>query len=122
MSGVFVALAENFAVVQPSLGAALCVLGAALAAIGTVGVLRFPDFYTRLHAASVTDTSSATTMLIGMALLSPDWLTVFKLAVIWVCLFLATPTATHAVANAAYTAGLQPWTRASAKEEEGETR
>ena len=46
--------------VRPLIGAALCLLGASLAVIGTVGVLRFPDFYTRLHATSVTDTSSAT--------------------------------------------------------------
>ena len=37
----------------PAIGAALCLTGGLLAIIGTVGVLRFPDVYTRLHAASV---------------------------------------------------------------------
>ncbi|MEL7540417.1 MAG: monovalent cation/H(+) antiporter subunit G, partial [Pseudomonadota bacterium] len=45
---------------RPVLGSALMLVGAVLAVIGTVGVLRFPDFYTRLHAASVTDTAAAT--------------------------------------------------------------
>lgn len=95
-------------VVKPILGALLCLVGAALAVIGTVGVLRFPDFYTRLHAASVTDTGAATITLVGMALLAPTWLIVFKLAAIWLFLFLTGPTGSHALANAAHTAGLQP--------------
>ena len=94
--------------IKPILGALLCLIGASLAVIGTVGVLRFPDFYTRLHAASVTDTGAATIAIVGMALLAPSWLIVFKLAAIWLFLFLTGPTGSHALANAAHTAGLQP--------------
>ncbi|MGB3625895.1 MAG: monovalent cation/H(+) antiporter subunit G [Henriciella sp.] len=94
--------------IKPILGALLCLVGAVLAIIGTVGVLRFPDFYTRLHAASITDTGAATILLVGMALLAPSWLIVFKLAAIWLFLFLTGPTGSHALANAAHTAGLQP--------------
>lgn len=101
-------LAEALLALRPALGAALCLLGAWLAVIGTAGVLRFPDFYTRLHAASVTDTSGATALLAGMALLAPDWIVVAKLAAIWLFLFITGPTATHAAANAAHTAGLEP--------------
>ena len=93
---------------KPVLGSFLCLAGAVLAIIGTVGVLRFPDFYTRLHAASITDTAAATLLLVGMALLAPTWLVVFKLAAIWLFLFLTGPTGSHALANAAHTAGLQP--------------
>ena len=64
---------------KPALGALLCLVGGVLAIIGTVGVLRFPDFYTRLHAASITDTSAATIAIVGMMLLAPSWLIVFKL-------------------------------------------
>ena len=101
-------LLEIVMAVKPVLGAALCLVGGILAIIGTVGVLRFPDFYTRLHAASVTDTSAATLTLVGMALLAPSWLIVFKLTAIWLFLFLTGPTGSHALANAAHTAGLQP--------------
>ena len=89
-------------------GAFLCLVGAALCVIGTIGVLRFPDFYTRLHAASITDTSGATLVLLGMAFLAPHWLVVTKLFAIFVFLFLTSPTAGHALANAAHTAGVQP--------------
>lgn len=94
--------------VKPWIGGLLCVIGALLALIGSVGVLRFPDFFTRLHAASVTDTAGATLALVGMAFLAPSWLIVFKLAAIWLFIFLTSPTGSHALANAAHTAGLQP--------------
>lgn len=93
---------------RPALGSALLLVGAVLAVIGTIGVLRFPDFYTRLHAASVTDTAAATLAIVGMALLAPSLAVVVKLAVVWLFLFLTGPTSSHALANAAHTAGLQP--------------
>ena len=99
---------EFIMMVKPVIGAALCLIGALLSIVGTVGVLRFPDFYTRLHAASVTDTGAVTVAIAGMMLLAPDWLIVFKLLAVWVFLFMTGPTAGHALANAAYTAGLQP--------------
>jgi len=94
--------------IKPVLGVALCLIGAVLAIIGTVGVLRFPDFYTRLHASSITDTAAVTVAVAGMLLLSPDWLVAFKLLAVWLFLFLTGPTAAHALANAAHTAGLEP--------------
>ncbi|MEM9740755.1 MAG: monovalent cation/H(+) antiporter subunit G [Pseudomonadota bacterium] len=99
---------EFWAVVRPLLGGALCLLGATLTLVGTLGVLRFPDFYTRLHAASVTDTAGASFLIIGMALMAPHWLVLMKLVAIWVFLFLTSPTASHAIANAAHVAGLEP--------------
>ena len=101
-------LSEYFEASRHYIGGALCLTGAFLAIIGTIGVLRFPDFYTRLHAASVTDTSAATTMLLGMALMSDHWMVLVKLAVIWLFLLFTGPTSSHAVANAAHTAGLEP--------------
>ncbi len=108
---------QGFEVLRPWFGGALCPLGATLAVIGSIGSLRFPDFYTRLHAASVTDTGAVTVMLVGMAFLSPHWLVFSKLIVIWVFLFLTGPTASHAIANAAHTAGLQPLIGAEATAE-----
>lgn len=51
MADLVVSIAEWWQVVRFPLGAALCLGGALLCVVGTVGVLRFPDFYTRLHAA-----------------------------------------------------------------------
>jgi len=101
-------LIEIWNAFRPALGSAVLLVGAVLAVIGTVGVLRFPDFYTRLHAASVTDTAAATLAIVGMALLAPSLAVVVKLAVVWLFLFLTGPTSSHALANAAHTAGLQP--------------
>ena len=94
---------------RPWIGGALCLLGGGLAIVGAIGMLRFPDFYTRLHAASITDTGAVLTLLFGMMLLSPDWLVVVKLLAIAIFMFLTGPTASHAIANAAHTAGLQPY-------------
>ena len=91
------------------LGAILCLFGGIATVIAAVGVLRFPDFYTRMHAASVTDSLGALTLLVGMAFLAPSFPIVVKLALIGLFLVLTGPTSTHAMANAAYTAGLEPW-------------
>lgn len=76
--------------------------------IGAAGVMRFPDFYSRLHAAGITDTLGAGLMLLGLMLQAESLQGVAKLALIGLFLFLTSPTATHALANAAYTAGLEP--------------
>jgi len=97
-----------FQAVRPVVGGGLCILGGALAIVGSIGVLRFPDFYTRLHAASVTDTGAVLALLFGMAFLSPHWLVLIKLLAVAIFLFLTGPTASHAIANAAHTAGVEP--------------
>ena len=75
---------------------------------GAIGVIRMPDFYTRMHAAGVTDTLGAELIILGLILQAPDWQTVAKLALVGLLLFLTSPTATHAVANAAHRAGQMP--------------
>ena len=108
MADTLANLHQFFELVRYPAGSALCLAGAILCVIGTIGVMRFPDFYTRMHAASITDTSGGTVILVGMALMAPDWAVVVKLGVIFWLMFLTSPTASHAVANAAHTAGLQP--------------
>jgi multicomponent Na+:H+ antiporter subunit G len=76
--------------------------------VGAIGVLRFPDFYTRLHAAGVTDTLGAELMLLGLMLQADSIQSALKLGLIGVFLFITSPTSTHALANAAFTAGLEP--------------
>ncbi len=76
--------------------------------IGCIGLVRFPDFYTRLHPAGVTDTAGAELILIGMMLQAPSWLIVAKLGFIAVFLLLTSPVATHAIAHAAWVSGLAP--------------
>ncbi len=75
---------------------------------GTLGVLRLPDFYTRIHAAGMTDTLGAEMVLFGLIVQAGFSQMGLKLLLISFLLLLTSPTATHAVANAAYRAGLKP--------------
>jgi multicomponent Na+:H+ antiporter subunit G len=86
----------------------LILIGLFFVIVGAIGVLRFPDFYTRLHAAGVTDTLGAELVILGLIVRSDALIDVAKLALIGLFLFLTSPTSTHAVANAAYTAGVEP--------------
>jgi multicomponent Na+:H+ antiporter subunit G len=83
------------------------VLGSGFAIVGAIGLLRLPDFYTRIHAAGVTDTMGAALVLIGCAVQSGLNLVTVKLAMIWVFIYLTGPAATHALGKAAYAAGVQ---------------
>lgn len=75
---------------------------------GTLGVLRLPDFYTRLHAAGMTDTLGAELILLGLIIQSGFTQMSLKLLMVAFFLLLTSPTATHAIAYAAYKAGLNP--------------
>jgi len=76
--------------------------------IGAFGLVRMPDFYTRVHAASVTDTVGAGLLLLGMALQAGFSLVTVKLLMIALLLLFANPTATHALVKAALARGLAP--------------
>lgn len=87
---------------------ALLVLGGFLCVSGSVGLLRFPDFFTRMHAASVTDTLATGMILVGLMFQAPTWIVFGKLFMILVFVLLTGPTAGHALAKAALHSGLKP--------------
>lgn len=76
--------------------------------VGGVGALRMPDFYTRMHAAGVTDTLGTILVLVGVILQSGLSLATVKLLAIAAFLLLTCPTAAYALANAARLSGLSP--------------
>ena len=82
--------------------------GSASIVIAALGLVRLPDFYTRLHAGGVTDTLGAELLIIGMAIHAGFTLITVKLVIIGMFLFFTGPTSTHATANAAWVAGLKP--------------
>ena len=84
-------------------------LGALLLISGSVGLLRFPDFYTRMHAAGVTDTLAAALTIFGLMLLAGWNIVLIKLILILLFIFLTGPTASHALAKAAQHGGLKPF-------------
>lgn len=83
---------------------------------GSIGILRFPDFYSRLHPAGKLDTMGLLMSMTGMALyVLHDFslaalLTALKIMLIVVFVFITSPTATHAILDAGVRAGLEPWT------------
>lgn len=88
---------------------ALCLLsGSFLCLSGGVGIIRFPDFYTRMHAVGVTDTLGAGMILIGLMLQNPDSLVIIKLLLILVMTLFISPVASHALAKAAFRNDLAP--------------
>jgi multicomponent Na+:H+ antiporter subunit G len=90
------------------IGWALILGGGAFVVIGAVGLIRMPDLFTRLHAASVGDTFGAGLMLLGMMVMAGLSLVTLKLLFLLLFLWFAGPVATHALARAALLAGLKP--------------
>ncbi len=87
----------------------MCIVaGGVFCVIGAFGLVRMPDFYTRVHAASITDTVGAGLLLLGMALQAGFSLVTAKLLMIGLLLLFANPTATHALVKAALARGLAP--------------
>ncbi len=76
-------------------------IGSFLCLSGGIGILRFPDFYTRMHAVGVTETLATAMILIGLILYNPDFLVDVKLVIILLMTLFISPTAGHALANAA---------------------
>lgn len=84
------------------------VLGSFFCVVGGIGLIRMPDFYTRVHAASVTETLGAGLILLGLLLQAGFTLVGAKLLMIGLLVFFVSPTATHALARAGMARGLCP--------------
>ena len=83
-------------------------LGSFFAITGGIGLIRFPDFFSRLHPAGVTDTLGAALILIGLMFQAGLNLISVKLLFILAFLLLTSPTATHALAKSALHGKLKP--------------
>lgn len=84
------------------------VAGGFFCLVGGIGLLRMPDFYTRMHAASVTETLGAGLILLGLLIQAGITLVGAKLLMIGLLIFFTSPAASHALAKAALSRGLQP--------------
>ena len=86
---------------------------------GSVGILRFPDFYSRLHPAGKLDTAGQLLMMSAIALYVlqtfslHNFLVAVKIVLIVIFVYITSPTATHAIVDAGVRAGLKPWTKES---------
>ena len=98
----------NGALLIEALSWLLILSGSIFLVIGAFGMVRFPDFWSRLHALSVLDSAGVLLLLAGLCIQGGWSLITAKLIVIAVFLLLTGPTATHALANAALVSGLRP--------------
>ena len=97
----------------------VCIIGGSFfMVVSAIGILRFPDFWSRVHAVSVGDSGGMILLIAGMCLHSGLTLITVKLIAIGVFLFITGPTATHAVANAALVTGWRPRSSNGLKPEE----
>ncbi len=87
-----------------------CLIGGSVfSLIGLIGVIRFPDVYTRMHAASLVETLGVGLILLGLVFQAGLSLISVKLALIFIFLFFTNPTTTHALARALNHAGIKPY-------------
>lgn len=109
-----------FDVFLKSAAITLSFLGMFFFLVGTVGIIRLPDFFSRVHPATKCDTLGAGSILVGLAVLeklSPEGLKIIALVGL---VLLTSPTVGHALSRAAYKTGLVPWTIRDRNREEPE--
>jgi multicomponent Na+:H+ antiporter subunit G len=87
----------------------LLLVGAFFMLAGTIGFLRFPDFYSRMHATGKCDTLGEGLMLVALIVYGGATFVSVKILFLILFILLANPTSTHAIAKAAYDVGLEPW-------------
>lgn len=89
----------------------LLLAGAIFFLAGTIGLLRFPDVYTRLHALTKADNLGLGLLLAGLALQAESWMVVARLLLIWLLILLASSSVAHLVARTAQQRGIKLWKR-----------
>ena len=101
--------------VAETIGMIVVLAGIFFLMMATLGILRFPDFFTRMHAAGKCDTLGSLLVLLGLASINgfdPNNLQAsLKIVFIAVFVFLTSPTATHAIARAAFKNKMPMWTK-----------
>lgn len=101
------------------LGIASVIAGAFFLLTGGIGLIRFPDFYSRNHATGKSDTLGIMLVIFGLMLIEGFTLNSAKLLFALIFVFLTNPAGTHALANAALHSGLKPWFRKDKRKEDG---
>lgn len=94
-----------------SLGILIMLLGLPFFLSGTIGLLRFPDIYTRLHALTKADNLGLGLIILGLILQAEEWTAIGKLLFIWILVLIASSACSHLVARSALQKKIPPWTR-----------
>lgn len=96
--------------VRDSICVVLAMLGALFFLVGTVGLLRLPDFFCRTHAATKCDTVGAGSLLLALAIITGTPSAVAKIVLLALLVLVTSPTTGHSLARAAHRTGLTIWT------------
>jgi multicomponent Na+:H+ antiporter subunit G len=91
------------------IGYGLILLGMPFFLAGTIGLLRFPDVYTRLHALTKADNIGLGLITMGVLLQASSLSIIFKLLSIWLLILIASATTCHLIARTAIKRGVKPW-------------
>lgn len=91
------------------LSTVLLVIGAAFFLAGTVGLLRFPDVYTRLHALAKVDNLGLGFTVLGLLIQAPGLVVALKLILVWLLALVASSTVSYLIARRAFDKGIVPW-------------
>lgn len=91
--------------------AALLIIGCLFFLAGTVGLLRFPDVFTRLHALTKADNVGLGLIVAGLALQAVSWTIAIKMLLIWLLVMLAGASVSYLIAQGALQRGMRPWKR-----------
>jgi multicomponent Na+:H+ antiporter subunit G len=89
--------------------AALITVGVVFFIAGTMGLLRFPDLFTRLHALTKADNLGLGFIVAGLALYSGSGMVTIKLVLIWLLVMMSSAVASPFIAQAALRKGIKPW-------------
>jgi multicomponent Na+:H+ antiporter subunit G len=89
--------------------AALITVGVVFFIAGTMGLLRFPDLFTRLHALTKADNLGLGFIVAGLALYSGSGMVTIKLVLIWLLVMMSSAVASHLISQAALRKGIKPW-------------
>jgi multicomponent Na+:H+ antiporter subunit G len=92
------------------LSAVLILSGSVFFLAGTVGMLRFPDVFSRLHALTKGDNVGLGLTVLGLAVRAESVAAVGKLFLVWTLVLLAGATASHLIARSSLRRGIKPWT------------
>jgi multicomponent Na+:H+ antiporter subunit G len=95
--------------IRNALTIVLAVFGALFFLVGTLGLLRLPDFFCRTHAATKCDTIGAGSLLVALSVYNGLDASTWKILALAALVLLTSPTIGHALARAAHRTGLKPW-------------
>lgn len=104
--------------IQNILTVIFLVAGTFFMMVGSIGIVRLPGFFNRIHAGSKSDTLGIILFTAGMMIYNGPDINSLKLLIIFILVALTNPVSSHALTRAAFNSGVKPWFRKDEKEKQ----